>query len=86
MNAPIQGLAADIFKVALVHLDALVDDRGLQSRVVLQVHDEVILEVAEGELDAATEVVREAMSGAFDLRVPLEINLSHGDSWAAAKG
>ena len=86
MNAPIQGLAADIFKVALVHLDALVDDRGLQSRVVLQVHDEVIVEVAEGELDAATDVVREAMSGAFDLRVPLEINLSHGTSWAAAKG
>jgi len=46
----------------------------------------VIVEVADGELEAATEVVREAMSGAFDLRVPLEINLAHGGSWAAAKG
>ena len=55
-------------------------------KLLMQVHDEVIVEVAEGELDAATEVVREAMSGAFDLRVPLEINLSHGASWAAAKG
>jgi len=85
MNAPIQGLAADIFKVALVHLDGLIDDRNLSSRVVLQVHDEVLVEVPEGELEAATDVVREAMSGAFDLKVPLEINLSHGDSWAAAK-
>ncbi|MFM7068519.1 MAG: DNA polymerase I, partial [Actinomycetes bacterium] len=86
MNAPIQGLAADIFKVALVHLDALIDDRDLGSRVVLQVHDEVLVEVPDGELDAATDVVRDAMSGAFDLRVPLEINLAHGSSWAAAKG
>jgi DNA polymerase-1 len=86
MNAGIQGLAADIFKVALIRLDRALDAGGSTSRLILQVHDEVILEVAEGELDAATEVVREAMSGAFDLRVPLEINLSHGASWAAAKG
>lgn len=86
MNAPIQGLAADIFKVALVRLDAAIDERGLGSRLILQVHDEVLVEVPGGELDAATDVVTEAMSGAFDLRVPLEVNLSHGSSWAAAKG
>jgi DNA polymerase-1 len=85
MNAPIQGLAADIFKVALVRLDSAITERNLGSRLILQVHDEVLVEVPEGELDAATEVVTYAMSGAFDLRVPLEVNLSHGSSWAAAK-
>jgi len=86
MNAPIQGLAADIFKVALVRLDAAITERGLGSRLILQVHDEVLVEVPDGELEAATDVVRRAMVGAFDLRVPLEVNLSHGTSWAAAKG
>ena len=86
MNAPIQGLAADIFKVALVRLDAALDASDLRSRLILQVHDEVILEVPPEERERADEVVLDAMSAAFDLRVPLEVNLSHGPSWAAAKG
>ena len=85
MNAPIQGLAADIFKVALVRLDAALDERELGSRLILQVHDEVLVEVPPAERAVAEETVRYAMSGAFDLRVPLEVNLSHGTSWAAAK-
>ncbi len=86
MNAPIQGLAADIFKVALVRLDAALEASDLRSRLILQVHDEVILEVPPAERERADEVVLDAMSAAFDLRVPLEVNLSHGPSWAAAKG
>jgi DNA polymerase-1 len=86
MNAGIQGLAADIFKVALIRLDRALDADGSTSRLILQVHDEVICEVPPADLDAVTAIVLEAMSGAFDLRVPLEVNLSHGDSWAAAKG
>lgn len=86
MNAPIQGLAADIFKVALVRLDAALWESDLGSRVILQVHDEVILEVPPQHREATDAIVLHAMSGAFDLRVPLEVNLSHGDSWAAAKG
>ncbi|MFZ4519684.1 MAG: DNA polymerase I [Microthrixaceae bacterium] len=86
MNAPIQGLAADIFKVALVRLDAELEERGLAARLILQVHDEVLLEVPPDELVVAEEAVRHAMSGAFDLRVPLEVNLTVGSSWAAAKG
>jgi DNA polymerase-1 len=86
MNAPIQGLAADIFKVALVRLDADLEASGLASRLILQVHDEVIVEVPPEERDRADQLVLHAMSGAFDLRVPLEVNLSHGASWAAAKG
>ena len=86
MNAGIQGLAADIFKVALIRLDRALDAAGSTSRLILQVHDEVICEVPPADLDAVTAIVLDAMSGAFDLRVPLEVNLSHGDSWAAAKG
>jgi len=86
MNAPIQGLAADIFKVALVHLDTALDAGQLASKVILQVHDEVILEVPPDQWQATEDVVLESMSGAFDLRVPLAVNLSRGDSWAAAKG
>ncbi|MEX1218261.1 MAG: DNA polymerase I [Acidimicrobiales bacterium] len=86
MNAGIQGLAADIFKVALIRLDQALDAAGATSRIILQVHDEVICEVPPADLDAVTALVLDAMSGAFDLRVPLEVNLSHGNSWAAAKG
>ncbi|MGI8492152.1 MAG: DNA polymerase, partial [Acidimicrobiales bacterium] len=86
MNAGIQGLAADIFKVALVRLDARLADDALRSRLVLQVHDEVILEVPPDESEEAAVAVADAMNGAAELSVPLEINLSWGDSWAAAKG
>ncbi|MDA8047950.1 MAG: DNA polymerase, partial [Actinomycetota bacterium] len=86
MNAGIQGLAADIFKVALVRLDARLRPAGLRSRLILQVHDEVILEVPPDEEEAAIAAVREAMSGAVDLRVPLTINLAWGEDWGAAKG
>jgi len=85
MNAGIQGLAADIFKVALVRLDRSLSERQVASRVVLQVHDEVILEVPEEEADDMTALVLEDMRGAFELRVPLEVNLSFGETWAAAK-
>ena len=86
MNAGIQGLAADIFKVALVRLDRALEQLGLASRLVLQVHDEVILEVPPAEEDGAAAVTLEAMRGAAELSVPLEVNLAWGDSWATAKG
>ena len=85
MNAGIQGLAADIFKVALVRLDHALEERQLASRIILQVHDEVILEVPEGEHAAATELTEETMAGACQLRVPLEVHISSGHTWADAK-
>ena len=86
MNAGIQGLAADIFKVALVRLDAALEDGGYASRLVLQVHDEVLVEVAEGEHDTVGQLTRDTMAGAAELTVPLEVNLAFGRSWADAKG
>jgi DNA polymerase-1 len=85
MNAGIQGLAADIFKVALVRLDHELEKQKLASRLILQVHDEVLLEVTPDEHDRAAEVVLEAMTGAAMLQVPLEVNLAFGPSWADAK-
>jgi DNA polymerase-1 len=86
MNAGIQGLAADIFKVALVRLDQALEEKGVQSRLVLQVHDEVILEVPPAEHDAMAALTVECMAGAAELCVPLEVNVSWGASWADAKG
>jgi len=86
MNAGIQGLAADIFKVALVELDKALDASGLGAEVILQVHDEVVLEVPDAELDATRELVVDVMASAFDLRVPLDVNLADGPTWASAKG
>jgi DNA polymerase-1 len=86
MNAGIQGLAADIFKIALVRLDRSLEEEDLASRLVLQVHDEVILEVPPDEHDRAAELTLAAMSGACELCVDLAVNLSWGDSWADAKG
>ena len=86
MNAAIQGLAADIFKIALVRLQRRLDDERRAARIVLQVHDEVILEVPADERSAVEAMVREVMGSAADLAVPLEVHLAWGASWAAAKG
>jgi DNA polymerase-1 len=86
MNAGIQGLAADIFKVALVRLDTALEREGLASRLILQVHDEVIVEVPPEEREQATELTVDAMQHAAQLRVPLTVNLSWGSTWAEAKG
>jgi DNA polymerase-1 len=86
MNAGIQGLAADIFKLALVRLDRYLEEGELASRLVLQVHDEVIVEVAAGEEAEVSRLTEEALTGAADLKVPLTISMASGASWAAAKG
>ncbi len=85
MNAGIQGLAADIFKVALVALDRALEERGSASRLILQVHDEVVLEVPPDEHDEVGALTRSTLEAAADLRVPLEVNLAFGASWADAK-
>jgi DNA polymerase-1 len=84
LNAPIQGSAADIIKVAMLRVDEDIRGSGLRSRMLLQVHDELLFEVAAGELDSLREVVRTAMCGAFTMTVPLEVSMGTGRSWADA--
>ncbi|GIT80348.1 DNA polymerase I [Leifsonia sp. LS1] len=84
LNAPIQGSAADIMKIAMLGIAGDIIDQGLQSRMLLQVHDELIFEVAPGEWDALAAVVQSRMSGAADLRVPLDVQVGRGANWDAA--
>jgi DNA polymerase I len=86
MNAGIQGLAADIFKVALVVLDRKLLEGGFESKVILQVHDEVIVEVPPHEVDVVGTLTIDTLRNACALDVPLEVNVSWGSSWADAKG
>ncbi|WP_457149274.1 DNA polymerase I [Mycobacterium sp. URHB0021] len=84
LNAPIQGSAADIIKVAMINVDRALKDAGLTSRMLLQVHDELLFEVADGERDALEKLVRDEMGGAYSLDVPLEVSVGFGRSWDSA--
>ncbi len=84
LNAPIQGSAADLIKVAMLRTDAALKEAGLASRMLLQVHDELVFEVADGEQDALEALVRAQMAGAADLTVPLDVSVGTGRSWHEA--
>jgi DNA polymerase I len=84
LNAPIQGSAADIIKVAMIEVDKALKEAGLASRMLLQVHDELLFEVAAGERDQLETLVRAKMGGAYPLDVPLEVSVGYGHSWDAA--
>ncbi|MBR1579198.1 MAG: DNA polymerase I [Selenomonadaceae bacterium] len=83
MNTPIQGTAADIIKLAMIETEKNLS--GLSSRMLLQVHDELVIEVVEGELERVKEIVRRAMEGAADLKVKLEVDVAVGKNWLEAK-
>ncbi|WP_028477519.1 DNA polymerase I [Nocardia sp. CNY236] len=84
LNAPIQGTAADIIKVAMIDVHRAMRAAGLRSRMLLQIHDELVFEVAEGEREALETLARERMSSAITLSVPLEVSVGVGRSWDAA--
>ncbi|WP_297550048.1 DNA polymerase I [Amycolatopsis sp.] len=84
LNAPIQGSAADIIKVAMLNVHQALAEAKLRSRVILQVHDELVLEVAEGEHAQAEALVRQEMGSAYKLAVPLEVSVGFGHSWNQA--
>ena len=84
LNAPIQGSAADVIKVAMINVDTALQEAGLASRMLLQVHDELLLEVADGERDTVEALVRDKMGSAYPLDVPLEVSVGYGRSWDAA--
>ncbi|MBC6794347.1 DNA polymerase I [Corynebacterium sp. LK28] len=84
LNAPIQGTAADIIKLAMLRVDREITRQQLASRVLLQVHDELVVEVAPGELEQITELVEREMDAAAQLRVPLDVSAGTGDNWDLA--
>ena len=84
LNAPIQGSAADIIKVAMIGVDAALREAGLKSRLLLQVHDELLLEVAAGERETVEQLVRDQMGSAYPLDVALEVSVGTGPTWDAA--
>ncbi|MBT7375065.1 MAG: DNA polymerase I, partial [Porticoccaceae bacterium] len=84
INAPMQGTAADIIKLAMIHVDDWLQQSGLQSRMILQVHDELVLEVPESELELVKQGLNERMENAASLRVPLVVDVGVGDNWDEA--
>ncbi|WP_030155813.1 DNA polymerase I [Streptomyces sp. NRRL S-244] len=84
LNAPIQGTAADIVKVAMLRVDKAITEAGLKSRMLLQVHDEIVLEIAPGERKKVEELVRREMGAAVELRAPLDVSVGVGADWESA--
>ncbi len=81
INAPIQGSAADMIKVAMVRLAARLKKEKLKSKLILQVHDELVLEAIDGEVKAVEKAVKEEMEGAFELKTPIRVDMGTGRSW-----
>lgn len=84
LNAPIQGSAADIMKIAMIRADQTLAEAHVKSRIILQIHDELVVEIAPGEGDQVTELVRNAMEHAVDLAVPLDVSCGIGSDWQLA--
>ena len=84
INTPIQGSAADLIKVAMVRIDKVLRERALRSRMVMQIHDELVFDVPKEEEAEVVEIVRREMSGAIDFGVPLEVSVGSGPDWLSA--
>lgn len=85
MNMPLQGSSADIIKIAMVNVDSVLKAEGLKTRIILQVHDELILEAPEAEVKRASEILKEKMETAVELKVPLTVDVHTGKNWYDAK-
>ena len=85
MNSPIQGTAADIIKIAMIHVDRRLHEEGLSSKLVLQIHDELLIETKKDELDQVCRILKEEMCQAADLKVPLDIDINIGMNWYESK-
>lgn len=85
MNTPIQGSAADIIKKAMIDMAERLREEGVKTRLLLQVHDELIFEAPEGEIELLKKIVPEVMENAIELKVPLKVDFSYGLTWYDAK-
>jgi DNA polymerase-1 len=85
MNTPLQGTAADLMKLAMVKVHARLQAERMRARMILTVHDELVFEAPEAELDKAREIVKSEMEGAYPLKVPLRVDIGVGENWKEAK-
>ena len=86
LNAPVQGTAADVIKKAMIELEAELVSSGMETQMLLQIHDELILESPPDEIDAAIALTRQVMEHVVDLQVPLTVDINTGQNLAAVKG
>ena len=84
INAPIQGTAADMIKIAMIHIDRAFKQHGFKSKMLLQVHDELVFDVHKTELQQVKQVIEEKMKNAIPMNVPIEIEMGTGDNWLQA--
>jgi DNA polymerase-1 len=84
INAPIQGTAADLIKIAMINIQKRIEEQGMETKMVIQIHDELVFEVPEEELREAGNLVRQEMEGVIDISVPLKIDISSGKNWSEA--
>ena len=85
MNTPIQGTAADIIKLAMNKVESILEEKAFKSRLLLQVHDELVLEVVNDELDAIQTLLKETMESIVELQVPLIVDVHNAENWALVK-
>jgi len=85
MNSPIQGTAADIIKIAMIRVNDKLKDLKLKSRLILQIHDELLIETHKEEVEVVSKILKEEMQNAATLNVPLEVDVNSGDNWYEAK-
>lgn len=85
LNMPIQGTAADIMKLAMIEVNKKIEEKGLESRIVLQIHDELLLEVPRKEMDEAIELLKMSMENIVKLSVPLIAEVTSADNWYGCK-
>ena len=85
MNTPVQGAAADIIKIAMIRVEDEIEKRGMKARLILQVHDELIVEAPQEECDQVREILKNCMESVAQLHVPLAVDVQMGGSWFEAK-
>ena len=85
MNTPIQGTAADIMKIAMINVAKTLKERKINGKIVLQIHDELLLEVKKEDKEQAKDILKQCMEGAMKLSVPLEVEISEGNDWYEVK-
>ena len=85
LNTPIQGTGADILKLAMIKIDKLLKEHNLKTKILLQVHDELIFDVPESELEIIKSLVKETMESIYTLKVPLKVEINYGKDWYEAK-